>query len=313
MPDLKELSLFCRRHFSFATAGTIESWLENPGLNLPAYPYTKKTVSLEKNRQLWARRIARDVMRKGGLHVGSPEHLLFPEHTARFFEIFDNHARRASHIHLSKLALQWWPTLVLLLGCRPNEAQLIEPQHIDDHHRPRVIRIEGTKTECARRTMDLLLLSSDAVGAWLLDRFMALNGGHWMFSSHSAFKNLNWASLQEEVNRLLALSYDELRAELGLPPSSGTFSLKSLRHACAFRLGQHAVQNSLWGGNLWTQFASISTALGHRSMLTTWSSYIGTCSLALDWPDHRTSTHYNSLREPTQDILFKTSYPEPKT
>lgn len=312
-PSLKELSLFCRRHFSFATARTIESWLENPGFTLPAYPYTKKTVSSEKNRQLWARRIARDIMRSGGLHVGSPEHLLFPQHTARFFEIFDNLARLASHIHLPKLALQWWPTLVLLLGCRSNEASLIEPQHVDDHHRPRIIRIEGTKTECARRTVDLLLLSSDAVGAWLFQRFMALNGGHWMFSSHSVFKNLNRTSLQEEINRLLAHSYDELRAELGLPSSSGTFSLKGLRHACAFRLCQHAVQNSLWGGNLWTQLASISTALGHQSMLTTWSSYVGTCSLALNWPDHQTSAPYNPLGEPTQDILFKTSCPDVET
>lgn len=294
----ENLSRFCALHFSFPSAAKIESWLEECQISLPSYrssPGPKR-----QKKRLWARRIARNLMLRGDLTVGSPEHLLFPELTPRFFEIFDNRARLASHQFMPSRLLQWWATIVLLLGCRPGEALLLEPGHIDDPFRPRILRIPGTKTESAQRTLDLHLFTQDPVGAWLFRRFMHFGSGRWTFASQTNFR-----AFQTKLNQILAASYDQLRSEIGLPKTSGTFSLRSLRHACAFRLSQHALTNSLWGGNLWPQLASISTALGHQSMVTTWSSYIGTAALALEWPGRPGSPGYCSLRHSYPDLLFE--------
>ncbi len=60
--------------------------------------------------------------------------------------------------------VKWWVTFLLLTGCRPHEALNVKRSHLDDHASPRVMRIPGTKTHAAARTLDLVFLADDAVG-----------------------------------------------------------------------------------------------------------------------------------------------------
>jgi integrase len=247
-------------------------------------------------------------MMSGDLPVGSPEHLLFPSQTTRFFEIFDQTLRRRYDGDY-KHEIDWWVTIVALLGCRPFEALQIKYEHLDFHFDPRIIRILGTKNESAQRTVDINLFATDPVGRYLKNRLLKMGKGCFPLANYkSPTDDKKFERCIESANRLIGYAYGRLRAEIGLAPCSGVFTMTSFRHACAFRLHQTAVTDTLWGGNLWSRIASNSIAMGHKSMVTTWSSYIGTSALAIIWPSRgKNGKNYCPIRDNPHDIF------DPKT
>ena len=251
-------------------------------------PRTGKKEDVERAYQRSGAKVARALLLRGKCTTGRPEHLLWPDLTERFLEIIAQRIDGAKNVVARhRIASLWWIQNILLLGCRPNEAHIIESQHLDNVGDPKVIRILGMKTDSARRTLDVSLFTAASVGQLLYQQLMI--HGCWKVAREVGFPtNENrQRSLQRALNKLLLQAYGELRREQGLPPGSGTFSLNSLRHAAAFRVVQHSIRRSLWRGSLWIQLASVSTSLGHQSLVTTWSAYLGTSMIALRWPSRQ--------------------------
>ncbi len=248
-----------------------------------------------------ARLIMRSLRERGNLFTGGAEHMLWPQHSLHFLDKLNEILTRVATIEERQAAL-WWVTLVLLIGCRPNEAPLISESHIDDPKAPVIVRIEGRKTTAAPRTLHLSLFTSDPTGAALLEKFLKLGNGRWTFANRRIFSNGD--AFQRKVNNWIAQAFGTLRSELCMPPADHTFSLYSLRHACAFRVVQQAIDRSLWKGTFWIQVASVSQALGHKSMVTTLSSYLGTAMLCLEWPSLQDGEDsYSPLRSPLLEPL----------
>ena len=264
----------------------IKRWFLQSKVAIPYKHLAGSGHCTEKEASYSARIIFRELLAKGLLVTGTPEHLLWPDKTIRFLEIFSEVVLQDRLLRSQPQAARWWATIILLIGCRPNEAPLIQTQHVDNIKTPLIIRIVGTKTDAAPRTIDLSLFTSFKTGRTLRTKLMEIENDGWPLGKDVKFP-VDDVHFQNRVNTCLNSAYSKLRTELGLPAAEGVFTLNSLRHACAFRVIQTAVTQNLWNGTLWIGIASVSQALGHRSIVTTWCSYLGTAMLSLRWPSRR--------------------------
>ncbi len=299
--SIEGLTEYFRGAHRFPDSGQICKQIEYFGC------YTSKAASnngspeYRRSSLSTARLIMKSLRNQGKLFTGRAEHLLWPRHTLLFLEKFEEILAKSAKPDQKRSAL-WWATLALLVGCRANEAALILEQHIDSLANPRIVRINGNKTDAASRTVHLGLFSSDPVGEALLERFLIQGNGRWIPADRNF--PIRGEAFQRSVNEWVHEAYNVVRADLGMSETSFTFTLQSLRHACAFRAVQQAIYRALWTGTLWIQLASVSQALGHQSMVTTLSSYLGTSMLCLKWPSLRgDSEGYTPLGSPLPDLL----------
>lgn len=306
--DLQDYVHYFHQNVVSADASHIFTWLKSHHCYLPEYgPKDGKEFSRTRAYTLSARRIARDLLMQGRLHTGHPEHMLYPSQTERFLQLFDDQIASGGFSSNRQNSARWWVTIALFIGCRANEAPLIASHHVDSTSSPRIIRIPETKSINANRTIDLMLFWSDPIGSFLYQRLMTLDANRWPFARQMKFPhtNLGMGALQTWVNRQLVVTYAKLREEMQLPPMTGGFTLQSLRHACAFRVTQTLIDRMLWHGNMWTCWASLSTAMGHQSVVTTWCSYLGTAMLTLRWPARSAEgAVYRPLSDDVKDPLF---------
>ena len=117
-------------------------------------PRTGGKEDVERACQRSGAKVARALLLRGKCSTGRPEHLLWPDLTERFLEIIAQRDRRSSK--RCRSPPDRFPVVdpnILPLGCRPNEAHIIESQHLDNVGDPKVIRILGMKTDSARRTL----------------------------------------------------------------------------------------------------------------------------------------------------------------
>ena len=289
LTDFPALALHIAGVISAVDAVGCAKWFEVEAIYFSKFkPATSKRKDLESAYWRSGAEVARWLLYKGRCTTGSPEHLLWPEQTERFLEIVAGRiAESKGTVARHRQASEWWVRTILFLGCRPNEASNIGDQHIDNKGAPDIVRVLGTKTESGQRTIDLALFFSDSVG-WALYLSLVEPAG-WRTARDAKFPRArrDRSNLQRALNRVLHGAYRQLREELGLPPPTGSFSLNSLRHAAAFRVVQNSIQKYLWRGSIWIQLASVSTALGHQSLVTTWASYLGTSMVSLRWPSHK--------------------------